>query len=96
MKVITFNCERTSTASHPLNTSNVFKHLTGHDYTNLGTFSGWTCMMDNLSIITIKKANKKHSLKSNKIEKNQSFKIKKQAFKNKYLLVFFKAKFTNF
>ena len=55
MKVITFNCEKTSTTSHPLNVSNVFKHLTGRGYTSLGPFSGWTYMMDNLSIITIKK-----------------------------------------
>ena len=75
--MITFNYEKTSTTSHPLNASNVFKHLTGRGYTSLGTFSGCTSMMDNLSIITLKKANKKHSLKSNKIEKIQSFKIKK-------------------
>ena len=75
--MITLNCEKTFTASCPLNASNFLKHLTGFGYTSLGHFSGWPNMMDNLSIITLIKTNNCFQ---------DSFKIKKQVFPSKWYL----------
>ena len=55
--MMAFNCGKAFSTSHPLNASNVLKHLTGRGYTSLGPFSGWPNIMDNLSTITILKTN---------------------------------------
>ena len=87
--MITFNREKAFTMFHLLNASNVLKHLTCSGYTSLGPFSGCPNIMDSLSIITIIKTNKvKRYLKSNKIEKIHSFKIKKQVFKKQMFVSF--------